>query len=131
MSKVWERCKGFICSFFFPHTEFIWKQGTNKKVWVTTDPGNSWRRISYQRCAPNKAILETMSSSTGDDLSKLDGRSMVMTDGLSHMVQSEALCFLIGKWMQKVNRRSYFSPHCQFPGKQMTVAEFLSVLLAV
>ena len=72
-----------------------------------------------------------MSSSTGDDLAKLDGRSMVMTDGLSHMAQSEALCLLIGKWMQKVNRKSYFSPRCQFPGKQMTVAEFLSVLLAV
>lgn len=121
----------FYLFIFFPHTEFIWKQGTNKKVWVTTDPGNSWRRISYQRCAPNKAILETMSSSTGDDLSKLDGRSMVMTDGLSHMVQSETLCFPNRKMDVKVNRRSYFSPRCQFPGKQMTVAEFLSVLLAV
>ena len=40
---------------------------------------------------PNKTILETMSASIGDDLSKLDGRSMVMTDGLIYMPQSEAL----------------------------------------
>ena len=85
MSEVWERCKGYVCSLN------LFGNGTNKKIWVTIYPGNYWRRISYQSCAPNKTILETISSSTGDDLSKLDGRSMVMTDGLIYMVQSEAL----------------------------------------